>query len=48
MTITPSIKKDYLVKLANSGKRADGRGFDEYKKIDDHSFMKEYPKNHST
>jgi len=34
MTITPSIKKDYLVKLANSGKRADGRRFDEFRKIE--------------
>jgi len=34
MTITPAIKKDYLVKLANSGKRADGRRFDEFRKIE--------------
>lgn len=33
MTITPSIKKDYLVNLAENGKRADGRKFDEFRKI---------------
>ncbi len=34
MTVIPSIKKDYLVKLAKNGKRADGRRFDEYRKIE--------------
>lgn len=34
MTITPSIKKEYLEKLASEGKRADGRSFDEYRKIE--------------
>ena len=34
MTITPSIKRDYLVTLASNGKRADGRAFDEYRKIE--------------
>ena len=34
MTITPSIKKDFLVKLAKSGKREDGRGFDEFRNIE--------------
>ena len=34
MTITPSIKRDYLAKLAESGKRADGRKFDEFRKIE--------------
>jgi exosome complex component RRP42 len=33
MTITPSIKKDYLVSLAENGKRADGRKFDEFREI---------------
>jgi len=33
MTIIPSIKKDYLVKLAKTGKRVDGRNFDEYRDI---------------
>jgi exosome complex component RRP42 len=33
MTITPSIKKDYLVNLAENGKRDDGRKFDEFRKI---------------
>ena len=33
MTITPSIKRDYLVKLAENGKRADGRKFDEFRNI---------------
>ena len=33
MTIIPSIKKEYLIKLAKEGKRADGRTFDEYRKI---------------
>lgn len=33
MTITASIKKEYLVKLAENGKRADGRGFDDFRDI---------------
>lgn len=33
MTITPAIKKDYLVNLAENGKRVDGRKFDEFRKI---------------
>jgi len=34
MTFIPSIKKDYLLKLAKNGKRADGRRFNEYRKIE--------------
>jgi len=34
MTITPSIKKDYLINLAKNGKRADGRKPDEFRKIE--------------
>ena len=34
MTIIPSIKREYLVKLAKNGKRTDGRGFDEFRKIE--------------
>jgi exosome complex component RRP42 len=34
MTITPSIKLDYLSKLAEQGKRADGRTFNEFRKIE--------------
>lgn len=34
MTVTPSIKKDYLSKLAKKGKRIDGREFSEYRKIE--------------
>jgi exosome complex component RRP42 len=34
MTITPSIKRDYLVKLAENGKRADGRKSDEFRNIE--------------
>ena len=34
MSITPSIKKDYLIKIAKNGKREDGRRFDEFRKID--------------
>jgi len=34
MTITPSIKKDYLVKLAKEGKRADGRKFEDFRDIE--------------
>jgi len=34
MTVVPIIKRDYLWKLAEQGKRIDGRGFDEYRKIE--------------
>jgi len=34
MTIVPSIKREYLSKLAKNGKRADGRGFDEFRNIE--------------
>ena len=34
MTITPSIKRDYLSKLAEQGKRADGRTFNEFREIE--------------
>jgi exosome complex component RRP42 len=34
MTIVPSIKRDYITKLAEEGRRIDGRKFDEYRKID--------------
>ena len=34
MTITAEIKKDYIIKLAKSGKRADDRKFDEFRKIE--------------
>ena len=34
MPITPTIKKEHLLKLAENGKRADGRKFDEYRKIE--------------
>ena len=34
MTITPSIKRDYLSKIAKQGRRADGRKFDEFRKIE--------------
>ena len=34
MTITPSIKRDYLAKLAENGKRADGRKLDEFRNIE--------------
>jgi exosome complex component RRP42 len=34
MTITPSIKRDFLAKLAKNGKREDGRSFDEFRKIE--------------
>jgi len=34
MTIIPSIKKDYLIKLAKNGKRVDGRKFDEFRNIE--------------
>lgn len=33
MTITPSIKREYLAKLAGQGKREDNRGFDEFRPI---------------
>jgi len=33
MTITPLIKRDYLAKLAENGKRIDGRQLDEYRDI---------------
>ena len=33
MSITPSIKRDYLSKLALQGRRADGRGFNEFREI---------------
>jgi len=34
MTIVPSIKRDYLAKLAKNGKRADGRGFNDFRNIE--------------
>jgi exosome complex component RRP42 len=34
MTVVPSIKRDYLAKLAEQGKRVDERKFDEYRKIE--------------
>lgn len=34
MALTPSIKKDYLSKLAKKGKRLDDRKFDEFRKIE--------------
>ena len=34
MTVIPSIKKEYLLKLAKNGKRSDGRKFNEYRKIE--------------
>jgi exosome complex component RRP42 len=34
MTILPSIKLEYLIKLAKEVKRADGRAFDEYRNIE--------------
>ena len=34
MTITPLIKHDYLAKLAESGKRADGRELNEFRNIE--------------
>jgi len=33
MTIVPVIKRDYICKLAEQGRRVDGRKFDEYRKI---------------
>ena len=34
MVVVPAIKRDYLSKLASQGKRADGRKFDEFRKIE--------------
>ena len=34
MTIVPSIKRDYITKLAEQGKRIDGRNFNHYRKIE--------------
>ena len=34
MTIVPVIKRDYITKLAEQGKRIDGRGFDQYRTIE--------------
>lgn len=34
MTIIPAIKKDYITKLAEQGKRVDGRTFDQYRPIE--------------
>src|SRR5512136_2006303 len=34
MTIVPVIKRDYITKLAEQGKRIDGRGFDQYRSIE--------------
>jgi exosome complex component RRP42 len=34
MTIVPIIKRDYITKLAEDGKRIDSRGFNEYRKIE--------------
>lgn len=34
MTIVPLIKRDYIYKLADQGKRVDGRKFDEFRKIE--------------
>ncbi len=34
MSIVPIIKRDYISKLAEQGKRIDGRRFDEYRKIE--------------
>jgi exosome complex component RRP42 len=34
MTIVPSIKRDYLTKLAKNGKRTDGRAFDAFRNIE--------------
>ena len=33
MTIVPVIKRDFICKLAQQGKRIDGRKFDEFRKI---------------
>lgn len=34
MTLTPEIKREYLIKLAQSGKRIDNRSFEEYRSIE--------------
>lgn len=34
MTVVPIIKRDYITKLAEQGKRIDGRGFDQYRTIE--------------
>ncbi len=34
MTVVPIIKRDYVLKLAEQGKRLDGRSFDEFRKIE--------------
>jgi exosome complex component RRP42 len=34
MTIVPVIKRDYITKIAEQGKRIDGRGFDQYRTIE--------------
>ena len=34
MTVVPIIKRDYITKLAEQGKRIDGRNFDHYRKIE--------------
>ena len=34
MTITPSIKREYIEKLAKNGKRVDGRKFNEFREIE--------------
>ena len=34
MTVVPIIKRDHIYKLAEQGKRVDGRNFDEYRKIE--------------
>ena len=34
MTIVPIIKRDYILKLAEQGKRTDGRSFDHYRNIE--------------
>jgi exosome complex component RRP42 len=34
MTIIPAIKKDYITKIAEQGKRIDGRTFDQYRTIE--------------
>ncbi len=34
MTVVPIIKRDYICKLAEQGKRIDGRKFDEYRQIE--------------
>jgi len=34
MTVVPIIKRDYIWKLAEQGKRVDGRKFDEFRKIE--------------